>query len=360
MLGPLEDLLARPTALPPDDRALLAVGAAQRPAPAASWSTRCSTSRASRPAARRRRIEPTDLARAHRRAREQLPLGVRARRPAARRRLPAARASRSTSTARCGRRSSSTCSPTPSSSRFEGEIAVRAARRRRRASSSTVSDTGTGIPAEELPRIFERFHRVEGARGRSHEGSGIGLALVQRAGEAARRHDRASRARSGEGTHLHRDDPEGQRAPAAPSASRRRARRRRRRASRAGAYVEEALGWLPGAQPQAAAAPPRERRPRVLLADDNADMREYARRLLAEHYEVEAVGRRRGGARGGARAAARPRALRRDDAAARRLRPDPRAARRPALRAIPVILLSARAGEEARVEGLDAAPTTTW
>ena len=40
-------------------------------------------------------------------------------------------------------------------------------------------DTGTGIPAEELPRLFERFHRVEGAQGRTHEGSGIGLALVQ-------------------------------------------------------------------------------------------------------------------------------------------------------------------------------------
>ena len=40
-------------------------------------------------------------------------------------------------------------------------------------------DTGTGIPAASLPRMFERFHRVENARGRSHEGSGIGLALVQ-------------------------------------------------------------------------------------------------------------------------------------------------------------------------------------
>ncbi|MFP2902780.1 sensor histidine kinase, partial [Corallococcus sp. 4LFB] len=41
-----------------------------------------------------------------------------------------------------------------------------------------VTDTGTGIPAHELPRLFERFHRVHGARARSHEGSGIGLALV--------------------------------------------------------------------------------------------------------------------------------------------------------------------------------------
>jgi signal transduction histidine kinase len=43
----------------------------------------------------------------------------------------------------------------------------------------TVQDTGTGIPASELRQIFERFHRVEGARGRTIEGTGIGLALVQ-------------------------------------------------------------------------------------------------------------------------------------------------------------------------------------
>src|SRR5262249_52327160 len=42
-----------------------------------------------------------------------------------------------------------------------------------------ISDTGIGIPPEALPQIFERFHRVKGARGRSYEGSGIGLALVQ-------------------------------------------------------------------------------------------------------------------------------------------------------------------------------------
>ena len=42
-----------------------------------------------------------------------------------------------------------------------------------------VQDTGSGIPPEELPRLFERFHRVEGTKGRTHEGTGIGLALVQ-------------------------------------------------------------------------------------------------------------------------------------------------------------------------------------
>ena len=39
-----------------------------------------------------------------------------------------------------------------------------------------VTDTGTGIPDRDLPHLFERFHRVEGARGRTHEGTGIGLA----------------------------------------------------------------------------------------------------------------------------------------------------------------------------------------
>ena len=49
-----------------------------------------------------------------------------------------------------------------------------------------VADTGTGIPEDELPNLFERFHRIEGARGRTFEGSGIGLALVQ---ELVKLHD---------------------------------------------------------------------------------------------------------------------------------------------------------------------------
>jgi len=63
---------------------------------------------------------------------------------------------------------------------FEGEIevALQAASNGSLA-KLTVRDTGTGIPLEEMPRLFERFHRVEGARGRTQEGTGIGLALVQ-------------------------------------------------------------------------------------------------------------------------------------------------------------------------------------
>src|SRR5580704_3742884 len=60
---------------------------------------------------------------------------------------------------------------------FAGTIAVRL----RRAGAEAVlevADTGVGIPEDEIPRLFERFHRVEGTKGRTQEGSGIGLALV--------------------------------------------------------------------------------------------------------------------------------------------------------------------------------------
>ena len=77
---------------------------------------------------------------------------------------------------------------------FEGEIKmlIRPSAEGDRA-EVVVSDTGTGIPPGELPRVFERFHRVEGAKGRSFEGSGIGLALVQELVKAARRPRLASR-----------------------------------------------------------------------------------------------------------------------------------------------------------------------
>ena len=129
---------------------------------------------------------------------------------------------------------------------------------------------------------------------------------------------------------------------------------------------EEALRWLPG-EPESpserrGAVPPRSGFPapqrsgaaRILLADDNADMRAYVQRLLSQHWEVEAVA---DGAKALAVARERVPDLVLADvmmpgldgfALLRALRADPRTA------AVPVILLSARAGEESRVEGLEA------
>ena len=60
---------------------------------------------------------------------------------------------------------------------LEGEIAV-SLRTDKRLAILSVRDTGTGIPEAELPNLFNRFHRVGDARGRTQEGTGIGLALV--------------------------------------------------------------------------------------------------------------------------------------------------------------------------------------
>ena len=95
-------------------------------------------------------------------------------------------------------------------------------------------------------------------------------------------------------------------------------------------------------------------RPRILWADDNADMRDYVRRLLATQYDVEAVPD--GEAALAAARAHLPDLVLSDVMMPRldgfgllaALRADPRTS------TTPVILLSARAGEESRVEGLQA------
>ncbi|WP_187829952.1 ATP-binding protein [Siccirubricoccus phaeus] len=225
----------------------------------------------------------------------------------------------------------------------------------------TVQDTGTGIPAESLPKVFERFHRVAGAEGRSFEGSGIGLALVR---ELVRLHggEIAVESRPGKGSAFTvtlpfraaplPDGPLAS-APAAPAAA------------RAEAYVEEALRWLEGSAAAEGPPPgpdlgdllPRPALPggRVLLADDNADMRDYVGRLLGDAgYAVEAVA---DGAAALAAARRRPPDLVLADVMMPRLDGFGllRALRaEPELAEVPVILLSARAGEEAQVEGLEA------
>jgi PAS domain S-box-containing protein len=218
-----------------------------------------------------------------------------------------------------------------------------------------VTDSGTGIPEAELPRIFERFHRIEGARGRTHEGTGIGLAMVQ---ELVKLHQGSISVESTVGrgatfivripfgsAHL----PPEQIEPASTQVA---------RAPRAEAFVSEALRWLPdagedGGQPVLRSPPAvGEQRPHVVLADDNADMRQYLGRLLAPSYDVTAVADGEDALAAVARV--HPDLILTDIMMPgldgfdllRQLRADPE------LRDIPVIVLSARAGEEAKVEGL--------
>ena len=105
-----------------------------------------------------------------------------------------------------------------------------------------VADTGVGVPEAEIPRLFERFHRVEGTHGRTHEGSGIGLALVQ---ELVKLHGGSidGREQAARGNHLHGAAALRQRAPqpgaAAPGAG------TAPPPSGAHAFVQEALRWLP-------------------------------------------------------------------------------------------------------------------
>ena len=236
---------------------------------------------------------------------------------------------------------------------FEGTIAV-TVRPHGDHAVLEVGDTGIGIPIAEQPFVFDRFHQVRDARSRTHEGTGIGLALVQ---DLVRLHGGTVSVESepGRGSLFTVAIPFGaEHLPAERVGSQ---RRRASTAVRAEAYVDEALRWLADdlASDDATEAPAiATTGARVLVADDNADMREYLRSLLGAHWTVECVG---DGVSALAAARARPPALVLTDVMMpgldgfdllRELRADERT------RTTPVILVSARAGDESRAEGLDA------
>jgi PAS domain S-box-containing protein len=249
---------------------------------------------------------------------------------------------------------------------FDGEITV-SVEEKDDAAELRVHDTGVGIPQAEMPRLFERFHRIENARTRTHEGSGIGLALVH---ELVKLHNGTLRAEStpGRGSTFIVTIPLG--ANHIPVERTGKGRTLPSSALSTSAFVEEALRWLPDADAVseeelpsanellALSCPPTSDvtagRPRLLVADDNSDMRRYLVRLMAEHYEVEAVP-------DGVSALAAARERRPDLVLSdvmmprldglgllRELRADPK------LCDVPIILLSARAGEESRIQGFEA------
>lgn len=244
---------------------------------------------------------------------------------------------------------------------FAGAISV-ALREHHSTVVLSVSDTGTGIPEAARSRLFERFYRVEGARGRTHEGTGIGLSLVR---EMVKLHGGTVHVESelGRGStfavtlplgsdHLPPDQTSvscSERVSSSPQTDIK-------------PLVAEALRWRPQTE-GAGRQLPAERRPRartlqhrarILLVDDNADMRQYVERLLDFDYEVQPVA---DGAEALRTAREDPPDLVLSDVMMPELdgigllsalRQDERT------QGIPIILLSARAGEEARVEGLQA------
>ncbi|MEH0937943.1 ATP-binding protein [Micromonospora psammae] len=223
----------------------------------------------------------------------------------------------------------------------------------------TVSDTGIGISEADLPRLFERFHRVHGARSRSHEGTGIGLALVRELTRLQGGEVRVASA-TGVGTTFTIALP--WTALTAPPAGPEPAGL----GEVAQVAAQAAFGWLAGSTmdgpaPAGGPVPPgtgpegdEPHEARILVADDNSDMRGYLARLLAaQGWRVRTVGDGRQALdeirrnppdllltdvmMPGLDGFALVRALRREEAT----------------RALPVVVLSARAGGEASVEGLD-------
>lgn len=236
----------------------------------------------------------------------------------------------------------------------KGRIVVRV-RQSGRHVEVAVSDTGIGIPADQLDRIFDRFYRIENAGGRSQEGTGIGLSMVR---ELVRLHDGTIEIASspGVGSTFTIKMPVGKNhLPIDRISTNDQVSYEQRHTS---AFIEEAQQWIDGTSNVTDQPPPlshdNSTRSKVLLADDNADMRMYVRRLLADLFDVIT-------ANDG------------EDAFKKLLlhKPDllltdvmmpkmdgfallAKVRSHPELKKTPVIFLSARAGEEAKVEGLDA------
>ncbi len=213
-----------------------------------------------------------------------------------------------------------------------------------------VKDTGIGIPEDQIKHIFERFQQVKGAKGRSLEGTGIGLSMVKELVKLLGGTIKVS-SQPGIGSTFTITIPTGKKhlpenignvgAIIRDSSA---------------AYVEEAVKWVDNdgdLDQQNDKTNKSPGKPRILLADDNAEMRNYLRRLLSAEYDVRVVADGRQAME--SLQESLPELVLTDV-----MMPDidgfellATIKNNPSTANIPVILLSARAGEEAIVEGFE-------
>ncbi len=241
---------------------------------------------------------------------------------------------------------------------FEGGIAVRLTTESRGVLLS-VTDTGVGIPDDQVDKVFDRFHRVATSRSRTHEGSGIGLSLVR---ELVRLHGGSIDVTSQVGAgstfevripygHAHLPTEQVSWMPPEPDS----AELDRVRVP----YVHEVATWT-GSQdvvpaPDASAPSSALANSEILVVDDNADMRQYIGRLIRDAGATVSFA-------GDGRSALRQMHTRLPDLVLSdvmmpeldgfgllaEVRADDR------LKSVPFVMLSARAGEESRIGGLAA------
>lgn len=219
--------------------------------------------------------------------------------------------------------------------------------------SIEVEDSGRGIPAHQIDRVFDRFHQVDGSNTREHEGTGIGLSLVREL-VLLHRGTIDVRSEAGQGTTFtvvlpcgrgHLTDEEITTDDLAEAQIR----------ETMSELASSAFDYMHAEDAPAASEPStrREDAPLVLVADDNKDVREYVAGLLEECYRVEV-------AADGVEALERARSIVPDlvisdvmmprmdgNELCREIKSDE------ALAHVPVILVTARATHDGLIEGLE-------
>lgn len=219
----------------------------------------------------------------------------------------------------------------------------------------SVRDTGVGIPENELPRMFERFHRIPNTAGRSYEGTGIGLSLVA---ELVKMHQGTITVQSkfGEGTTFTVTIPTGRDHLPADKISH--DPKDIYVSAIADSFIKEATLIAGDELPGNGISYPDshdnlKNAASILVVDDNTDMIKYLERLLEPRYRITTASN--------GRQALKKMAVDLPDLVIsdimmpvmdgvellRQIKRNPDSSN------VPVMLLSARAGEESRIEGYD-------